>query len=74
MCVSVRVHVCVHACVSAPRLFIIWTPYDWSNKFCNFYMAALVNIISRQDLIIEGYRIDQPNKTKPALYKLLVSL
>ena len=31
-------------------------PYDWLNKFYNFYMAAVVIIINRHDLIIEVYR------------------
>ena len=45
-------HVCVCVCVP-PRLLItsgvMWCdidPYDWSNKFYGFYMAAVVGIVS----------------------------
>ena len=40
-----------------PRLLItsdmIWTPYDWLNKFYSLYIAAIVSIISRHDFTIE---------------------
>ena len=57
MCACVCVHVCVCTCVCvclcvcvslSPRLLIpitsgmIWTPYDWLNKFYSFYMGAIV--------------------------------
>ena len=62
--------VCVH--VSTPRLLltrgIIWTPYDWLNKFYNFCMAAIVGIDSRYVLRIEVYYGNQPDKSKLMLY------
>ena len=58
-----------------PRLLItsgvIWTPYDWLNKFYSFYMAAVVVIGSGRGLRIEARRGNQSNKSKPALYKPL---
>ena len=43
--------VCVFVCVSALRLLItsgvIWTPYDWLNKFYSCYMAIVVIIVNR---------------------------
>ena len=69
------VRVCAHVCVSAPKLLItsciIWTQYDWLNKFYSFYMAAAVVISSGCDLRIEAHCGNQPNKSKPVLYKLL---
>ena len=53
---SVCVCVCVCVCVSTPRLLItsdmIWTPYDWLNKFYGFYMVAVVDIDSGRDVSI----------------------
>ena len=45
--VSVRTSVCVFVCVCPPprpliTSGVIWTPYDWLNKFYSFYMAAEV--------------------------------
>ena len=69
--------VCV--CVSVyppPRLVItsglIWTLYDWLNKFYSFCIVAIVGIISRRDLIIEAHCRNLLNKSKLALYKLLL--
>ena len=63
--VCVGVYACVH--VSIPKLLVsggmIWTPYDWLNKFYNFCMAAIVGIVSRRGLGIEAHRINQPNNT-----------
>ena len=52
---------CVCVSVSAPRLLItsgmMWTPYDWVNKFYSFYMAtAFVIGCSRHGLRIEAHR------------------
>ena len=51
---DVCVHVCTHVCVSAPRLLIIsgviWTQYDWLNKFYSLYIASIVSIVSRRSL------------------------
>ena len=75
-----RTSVCVfvYVYVSAPRLLItsgmIWTPYDWLNKFYSFYMAAVVVIDDGRGLTVEACRINQPNKSKLLLYKLLLSL
>ena len=42
--------------------------YDWLNKFCNVYMAPLVNIINRCDIRIEACHRNKPNKSKLSLY------
>ena len=74
---------CVYVCVCMsvcppPRLVItsgvMWTPYDWLNKYHSFCMAAIVNIISRHGLRIEAHRRNQTNKSKLALYKPLLCL
>ena len=49
---------CVYVCVCPPpRLLItsgvMWCdidPYDWLNKFCGFYIAAVVGIIIGRDI------------------------
>ena len=43
---------------------ILWTPYNWLNKFYKCYMAAVVGIISRYGLRIEACLTNQPNKSK----------
>ena len=53
-------HVCLHVCVSTPRLLItsgvMWCDidsiYDWLNKFYSYYIAAVVGIVSRCDISI----------------------
>ena len=40
----------VYVCLSARLLItsgVMWTPYDWLNKFYNFYLASVVSIVSR---------------------------
>ena len=61
-------------CVSAPRLLItsgvIWhdiDPYDWLNKFCGFYMAAVVGIVSGHNVSIHTCCGNWPSKSKLAL-------
>ena len=67
VCVRVRVHACMHVYVCAPRLLInigmMWPNIDPYG----FYTAAVVSIIV-------GMALAQPNKSKPALYKPLLSL
>ena len=54
---------------------MLWTPYDWLNKYYSFCMAAIVGIVSRRrGLRIEARRRNQPNKSKLALYKPLLRL
>ena len=53
---------------------MIWTPYDWLNKYYSFCVAAIVGIISRRGLRIEACRRNQPNKSKLELYKPLLHL
>ena len=57
---------CVSVCLP-PRLLIssgmIWTPYDWLNKFYSCNMAAVVDVISRGGLSIEESRTNKPYKT-----------
>ena len=51
--------------------------YDWLNKLYSFYMAAVVSvvdIISRRGLSIDVCHTNQPNKSKLALYKLLIHI
>ena len=55
VCVCVCVHACVCACVFPEASGVIWTSYDWLNKFCSFYMAAVVVIGSGHDLRIEAH-------------------
>ena len=48
-------------CVCPPlRLLItsgvIWTPYDWVNKFYSFYMAIVVVIVNGRGLGIDKHR------------------
>ena len=59
--VSVRTSVCVFVCVyPPPKLLIasgvtgvIWTPYDWLNKFYSRYMAVVVIIVNGRGLGID---------------------
>ena len=50
---------------------MMWIPYDWLNKFYNFYMAAVISIISRRGLRIKVCRRNHPNKIMLLLYKPL---
>ena len=50
--------VCVWMCVCPPpRLLntigVIWTPYDWLNKFYSCYMAIAVVVINEHGLGID---------------------
>ena len=71
-CVCANLWVCKFVCVhvSTPRLLItsgkICTPYDWLNKFYNFYVATLVGVVG---LSINACHGNQPNKSKLALFK-----
>ena len=61
------VSMCVYV---PPRLYgMIWTPYDWINKFYSFYATAVVGIISRCGLRINVHSGKQPNKQRRALCK-----
>ena len=54
---SVCVFLCVCVCPRPPRLLItsgmIWTPYDWLNKFYSRYMAIVVVIANKRGLGID---------------------
>ena len=56
-----------------PRLLItsgvIWTSYDWSNKFYGFYVADEVDIDSGCDVSIYMRHGNYPDKSKLGLYK-----
>ena len=58
--ISMCVYVCLHVCVSTLRLLItsgvIWTPYDWLNKFYSCYMAIVVIIVNGCGLGIDTRR------------------
>ena len=49
-------------------------PYDLLNKFYNFYMIAIVSIISKCGLRIEADYRNQHNTTKLVLYRLLFKI
>ena len=65
--------VCVTVCPSL-RLLITSGTIDRLNKFYSPYMAAVVNIVSRRDLSIDAHHTNQPSRSKPALYKLLIDI
>ena len=74
-CASVCVCVCVCVCVSLPPRVLItsgmmWTLYDWLNKFYSFYMAVIVSIVNGHCLTIELHPRNVPNKSKLVLCKL----
>ena len=50
---------CVYVCPPLRLLItsgVIWTLYDWVNKFYSCYMAALVGIVNGRDLGIYTHR------------------
>ena len=51
---------------------MIWTPYNWLHKFYSICKAAIVGTVSRPGLTIEAHCRNQPNKSKLALYNLLL--
>ena len=58
LCVYVRVCVCLHVYPPLRLLItngVIWTPYNWLNKFYGCYMAAVVSIGSGCDVSIIIY-------------------
>ena len=68
--------VCMHVyvCVSTPEVINNQYCDDWLNKFCNVYMAGIISIGSRRGLKIKTHHRNQTNKSKLALYNLLLSL
>ena len=52
---------------------MIWTPYDWLNKFYCFYVAAVAIISSGRGLRITACHISQPCKVKLSLHKPFLS-
>ena len=64
MSVCVFVYVCV--CVSAPRLLIIsgviWTPYDWLNKYYSFIWQ--LKSLSVVGVVLELKRVLVTNPTR----------
>ena len=46
---------------------MIWSPYDWLNKFYSLYIAAVIDIVSRCGLRIEVDHRNQPIKAKLVL-------
>ena len=49
VCASVRACVCVSVCLPLRLLItsgVIWTPYDWLNKFYSCHMATVVVIFN----------------------------
>ena len=70
MHVFVSVRTAVFMCVFTPEAInnykcdVIWTLYDWLNEFYNFYMAVVVDIISRHGISIDACCTNQLNKSK----------
>ena len=57
MWTSAYVHVCLNVHVSALITNgVIWTPYDWLDKFYSFYVAIVVNIVNGLGLSIDMCR------------------
>ena len=76
MCVCACAHVSLCLCTSVClplRLFItsgmMLSPYDWLNNSITFYMAAVVDIISRCGLSIDARHGNQSIKCKLPLYE-----
>ena len=69
--VGMRVCMCVCVCVCVrvptPRLLVtsgvIWTTYDWLNKFYTCYMATVAIIINGCGLGIDMPHENQPNNS-----------
>ena len=79
--VYVFVCVCVCVCVSTLRLLItsgvIWTPYDWLNKFYSCYMATVVIIVNGHCGIrdqITMIKTDTMNTIYHAGYNVLINV
>ena len=69
--------VCVCLCVCPPqRLFItsgmIWTSYDYLNKFYSCYMATIAIIVYGRGLGIDTRHRHQPTMSYVVLYKALI--
>ena len=57
------ISVCVHLCVCVSPLLrllitsgVIWTPYEWLNKFYSCYLAIVVIIVNGRGLGIDMHR------------------
>ena len=59
VCVYACVRACVHVCVCVPEAinnsYVIWTSYDWLNKFYGCYMATVSIIINGYSLGIDTH-------------------
>ena len=59
-----------------PRLLLtsgmIWTTYNWLNKFYSCYMVMVAIIVNGRGLDINRRHGNLPNKIKLALYKALL--
>ena len=73
VCVCACVRACV--CVPTPRLLLtsgmIWTPYEWLNKFYSCCMVIVIGIINGHGFGISMYHGYYPYKSKLALYKVV---
>ena len=59
VCGCVCICKCVCVCVPTPEAItigMIWTPYDWLNKFYSCYMAIVVIIVNGCGLGIDMHR------------------
>ena len=72
VCIRVCLCLSLRLLIASGMMGVILTPYDWSNKFYNFYMAAVVNIVSELDVSIHTDCGNQPNKSNIVLYKPLL--
>ena len=69
--------VCVVVCLPLRLLItssMILSPYDWLNKFYNFYMAAVVRLDGKCGLRTEAHYRNQLSITKLALYAHHINL
>ena len=61
----VFVYVCMFVSITTSDVMYVVCndPYGWLNKFCSFYKAAVVDIISRCGLSIDAHHKNPPNKS-----------
>ena len=78
-CFCLRMSVCMCVCLPLRLLItssMMWcdieTSYNWLNNFYGFYVAVVIDIVSRRDISIDMCCGNQPNISNPTLYKPLL--